>query len=293
MLQEVINKLVGKLKKAEEKLADYEIRLAKLISEGKEPRTPSPRTLGRKYISCGSWLEMYQQDVRQAKEQLALYESADFNAIRQTIKEQTGTFKQMFIDEMVKHANFIVAQANELIDCYRGRGKYSVEEMEGMVVDPAKCKGWFKYPMEESKVLGPAPENRFTDEYDEYKKLHHNAWTQVKLESEFSKVRNADRYDLEKAVYGMPSWKLNLEKCQEEQRKNAEYHFSASLTKLALRIMEHGLNWDNLKIESAHVGANLNCIITDGERKLEAFTILAYGPIVSPHYRFLIKERKI
>ena len=295
MLQETINKLNAKLTKARKKLHAYVIRLDELKQEGKKPSTPSPRTLGRKYFSCDSYLDMYLQDVSDAKKQLALYESADFNAIRQTIKEQTKSFKEMFITEMVDHAEFIVRLNREILSCYNRKGKYSPEEMEGMTIKPSP---WLKFNMDEEKVLPAKPtSNKYAEEnkqeWEDYKELLHNAWTQTKRESEFAKVRSAGRYDLQKWALDMKSWKLDLEKAKEEQKKLAIWHFSGSLTKLAFRIMEHGLNWDNLAIESAHVGTNLNCTITDGERKLEAFTILAYGPIVMPHYRFLIKERKL
>ena len=290
-LKEKVEKAKGKLDAYLERLLDParpSLYYGKTFAE--RETTPGKVKLQGIYASCKTWVDCLVADVDQAKEELDLYESADFNDIRQTIKEQTGTFKEMFIDEVVRHADFIVKRNKELVDCYRGFGKYSAEAMEGMTIEPSDNS---KYEIEGPKVLGPKPENRFSDEYADWKKLRYNAWSQVKSQSEFDKVRYADRYDLEKLNANMKPFDLDLEKCKKEQKKNAIWHFSCSLTKLSLRIMEHGLDWSNLKIESAHVRANLNCIITDGKRKLEAFTILAYGPIVSPHYRFLIKERKI
>tara|TARA_B110000444_G_scaffold258104_1_gene298109 strand:- start:2652 stop:3572 length:921 start_codon:yes stop_codon:yes gene_type:complete len=289
-LKEKVAKAKGKLDAYLERLLDParpSLYYGKTFAE--REGTPGKVKLQGIYASCKTWSDCLVVDVDEAKKELDLYESADFNAIRQTIKEQTGTFKQMFIDEVVRHADFIVKRNKELIDCYQGFGKYSAEAMEGMTIEPSDNS---KYEIEGPKVLGPKPENRFSDEYADWKKLRYNAWSQVKSQSEFDKVRYADQYDLQKLVSNMRSYDLELEKCKEEQKKNAISHFSYSLTKLSFRIMEHGLDWSNLKIESAHVRANLNCIITDGKRKLEAFTILAYGPIVSPHYRFLIKERK-
>jgi len=70
---------------------------------------------------------------------------------------------------------------------------------------------------------------------------------------------------------------------------NAEKHYHSSIEKLALRIQKKGLNENNLKFVTAHVGVNIETTITDGNKTVRAFTVLAYGPIQRPHYRYLIK----
>lgn len=65
--------------------------------------------------------------------------------------------------------------------------------------------------------------------------------------------------------------------------------YESSIHKLASRIVEKGLDIDSLKMETAHIGVNIDTIITDGERTVKAFTVLAWGDIQRPHYRYLIK----
>ena len=61
------------------------------------------------------------------------------------------------------------------------------------------------------------------------------------------------------------------------------------LKKLAFRIEQKGLNTDNLKLSSSHVGVNFETAITDGTKTVRAFTIIASGPVQRPHYRYLVK----
>ena len=69
----------------------------------------------------------------------------------------------------------------------------------------------------------------------------------------------------------------------------AEIHFKKSVEKLAFRMIEKGLNPAITNVVVDYVGANLNCVVSDGEKQVKAQTILAGGPVQKPHFRYLIK----
>ena len=71
--------------------------------------------------------------------------------------------------------------------------------------------------------------------------------------------------------------------------KAAIAHYNNSIEKLAFRIEAKGLNIENIKTVTAHVGVNIETTLTDGIKTVRAFTIIAGGPIQRPHYRYLIK----
>jgi len=80
-----------------------------------------------------------------------------------------------------------------------------------------------------------------------------------------------------------------IEEFVEKQIKNAENHYTKSIEKLALRIEQKQLNINNLKAVTSHIGVNIDTTLTDGEKVVRAFTIIANGEINRPHYRYLIK----
>ena len=80
-----------------------------------------------------------------------------------------------------------------------------------------------------------------------------------------------------------------IEQFVEKQIKNAEEHYTQSIAKLALRIEQKQLNINNLKAVTSHIGMNIDTTLTDGEKVVRAFTIIANGEINRPHYRYLIK----
>lgn len=71
--------------------------------------------------------------------------------------------------------------------------------------------------------------------------------------------------------------------------EDAETHYKNSIDKLADRISKKGLDIGNLKAKTSHVGVNIETILTDGNKTVKAFTIIASGEIQRPHYRYLIK----
>ena len=80
-----------------------------------------------------------------------------------------------------------------------------------------------------------------------------------------------------------------IEEFVEKQINNAEKHYANSIEKLALRIEQKQLNINNLKAVTSHIGMNIDTTLTDGEKVVRAFTIIANGEINRPHYRYLIK----
>lgn len=70
---------------------------------------------------------------------------------------------------------------------------------------------------------------------------------------------------------------------------HAEAKYKNDVAKLSKRIEKKGLNQDAITMTSGYVGVNIEITITDGEKTVRAFTIVASGPIQRPHYRYLIK----
>jgi hypothetical protein len=129
----------------------------------------------------------------------------------------------------------------------------------------------------------------------------------AEVEKEYSALRGAERQQYRHGLLGRPyhseEWyahgrrmdaaKLVLaggsEKFVADAKAHAEAHYTASIDKLALRVEAKGLNLDALTVTRAQVKQNLETRLTDGQQTVRAFTILAWGPIVRPHYRYLIK----
>lgn len=84
-------------------------------------------------------------------------------------------------------------------------------------------------------------------------------------------------------------YRNQIEKFVANQIENAEKHYTQSIQKLAARVEKKELNIDLLKAETSHIGVNIDTTLTDGEKTVRAFTILAVGEINRPHYRYLIK----
>jgi hypothetical protein len=70
--------------------------------------------------------------------------------------------------------------------------------------------------------------------------------------------------------------------------KGAIMHYENSIAKLADRIIRKGLNQDTIVVTDSSIGVNINTTITDGTKTVRAYTIVAEGPIIAPHYRYLI-----
>lgn len=121
--------------------------------------------------------------------------------------------------------------------------------------------------------------------------------------NEFVRLRNfVARYqqgefgygnDAEKRFYRLPYEIVNPNGSKEvyvsKAVKDAERHYEDSIEKLALRIEKKAMNENNLKVQTSHIGVNINTTLTDGEKTVRAFTIIASGEVQRPHYRYLIK----
>ena len=83
--------------------------------------------------------------------------------------------------------------------------------------------------------------------------------------------------------------KLGKEKYTFIETEKAEHRYIKSIEKLAIRIEEKGLNIENIKTISSHIGINFNTTITDGIKTVRAFTVLFRCEINRPHYRYLVK----
>jgi hypothetical protein len=57
---------------------------------------------------------------------------------------------------------------------------------------------------------------------------------------------------------------------------------------LSDRLLSKGIS-ENFKINSGYVGINFEVVITHDKGQVKAWTIIACGPIVRPHYRYIIK----
>lgn len=82
---------------------------------------------------------------------------------------------------------------------------------------------------------------------------------------------------------------LSIQDYIKKESKYAEIHYEQSILKLASRIEAKGLKIENLKVLTSHIGVNITTTLSDGEKTVRAFTIIAEGEIQRPHYRYLIK----
>jgi len=78
------------------------------------------------------------------------------------------------------------------------------------------------------------------------------------------------------------------DKFLKEEMERAELHYESSLVKLAARLVAKGVEGD-MTITSGRVGQNFEVNITHNKGVTRAWTIIAEGPIVRAHYRYLVK----
>ena len=82
---------------------------------------------------------------------------------------------------------------------------------------------------------------------------------------------------------------MGEEKYIQKELKKADQHYETSLKKLTNRIELKNLNIEKMKIVTGYVGVNIDMTLSDGEKVVKAFTIIAEGTIQRPHYRYLLK----
>jgi len=78
------------------------------------------------------------------------------------------------------------------------------------------------------------------------------------------------------------------DKFLKEEMERAERHYESSLVKLAARLVAKGVEGD-MTISSGRVGHNFEVYIKHNKGITRAWTIIAEGPIVRAHYRYLVK----
>jgi len=119
----------------------------------------------------------------------------------------------------------------------------------------------------------------------EYKRLRH--WANDYQAGKFGFGEASKTYY--RLEYDITNPNGKLENYVGKRIKEANTHYEQSIEKLAYRISQKGLNVSNLKVKTSHIGVNIETTLTDGEKTVKAFTIIAGGPIQRPHYRYLIK----
>lgn len=83
--------------------------------------------------------------------------------------------------------------------------------------------------------------------------------------------------------------RVGIDSFKDQWEKLAVDHYNNSIDKLVHRISQKGLNESSLVVETARVKQNIETTITDGSKTVRAYTIMAWGEIQRPHYRYLIK----
>ena len=117
----------------------------------------------------------------------------------------------------------------------------------------------------------------------------------VKLKNDFQSSvfasRSTEYYKAQKFLYskGYSIIYSGIEKFVEKQVKEAGEHYESSILKLSAKIEKKALNIEKLEVKSGRVGVNFETTLTDGDKIVRAFTIVASGDIQKPHYRYLIK----
>jgi ribosome-associated translation inhibitor RaiA len=77
-----------------------------------------------------------------------------------------------------------------------------------------------------------------------------------------------------------------------KQMKKTSKSFDQSLLKITGAIAQSQMNVDAMEIRQIQINNGIDITLVDGEKCIHAFTIIAMGEIVKPHYRFLIKNIK-
>lgn len=83
--------------------------------------------------------------------------------------------------------------------------------------------------------------------------------------------------------------RMGFEKYLAKQIELAIAHYDNSIIKLADRILRKDLNTDNITMQTSVMDVNIETVISDGNKTVRAFTIIASGAVQKPHYRYLVK----
>jgi len=116
----------------------------------------------------------------------------------------------------------------------------------------------------------------------------YNGVQYMEFPNNFHNTKDAKTY-LNMCARIIPAVRQGREAFIAKEIQNAEKHYIQSIEKLAARVEAKELNIESIKVTSGFQNVNFECTITDGIKKVRAFTIIAEGEIVRPHYRYLIK----
>jgi len=84
--------------------------------------------------------------------------------------------------------------------------------------------------------------------------------------------------------------RMGYEKFLERELKLANLHYQQSLDKLVYRLEQKGIVGNEFEVAHQRLGVNFEVIINlSNGNVVKAWTIIAEGPIIRPHYRFLVK----
>jgi arsenate reductase-like glutaredoxin family protein len=151
--------------------------------------------------------------------------------------------------------------------------KVETENLKNLYIE--KCKDWA---------------DRTYSNYSEDPRIH--KWENKNSKTGFSyskknygKTRTEDN-NLNKMVNILNGGRDNF---ISKSESDAIIHYDNSILKLSHRILKKDLDLDNLKLTSSNISNNIETTISDGKKSVRAFTVLAYGEIQKPHYRYLVR----
>ena len=116
-------------------------------------------------------------------------------------------------------------------------------------------------------------------------------WLREAYKATIESVGESQYWANERKIMRLPSYFFNGDVNEHIERmvKAAEKHYTISIAKLALRIEKKGLNQEKIEMTTGYVDVNITTTITDGEKVVKAWTIIAGGEVQKPHYRYLVK----
>jgi hypothetical protein len=145
-------------------------------------------------------------------------------------------------------------------------------------------KDYIKKTIETSERIYKNAESRLP-EVIEMKK---NAFNEYRIDNKNSKAK----YEYKEYAKLMEKFSTivgkGYDKFLKQELDHAEFHYESSLLKLAERLIIKGITGD-YTIKSGYVGVNFEVTIEGEKGTVRAWTIIAEGPIVRAHYRYLVK----
>ena len=116
-------------------------------------------------------------------------------------------------------------------------------------------------------------------------------WILKAYKMQREELGSSEYWAIERKLMRLPSYFFNGDVSEhvEKMVKAAQKHYTNSIAKLALRIEKKGLNQEKIEMTTGYVDVNITTTITDGEKVVRAWTIIAGGEVQKPHHRYLVK----